>query len=151
MGIPDHFTCLLRNLYTGQKETVRTGHGTTDWFKIGKGVQQGCIFSPYLFNLYEEYIVWNARLDESQARIKDAARNINILRYADDITLMAKSDESLLRRVKEENENSVLKLNIQKMKIMASGSITSGLIDGEKWKQWQTLFSWAPKSPQPKN
>ena len=130
MWISDHLTYLLRNQCAGQEGTVITGCATTDWFKIGKGVQQGCIFSPYLFNLHEEYIVWNARLDESQARIKDAARNINTLRYADDITLMAKSDESLLRRVKEENEKAGLKLSIQRTKIMSSGPITSWQIEG---------------------
>ena len=128
MGIPDHLTCLLRNLYAGQEATVRTGHGTTDWFKIGKGVQQGCILSPYLFNLYAKYIMRNAGLEEAQARIKIPGRNINILRYADDTTLMAESKEelkSLLMKVKEESEKVGLKLNIQKMKIMVSGPITS--------------------------
>ena len=126
MGIPDHLTCLLRNLYAGQEATVRTGHGTTDWFQTGKGVHQGCILSPCLFNLYAEYIMRNAGLDESQAGIKIAGRNINNLRYADDITLMAESDEELKRplmKVKEESENAGLKLNIQK-KIMASHPIT---------------------------
>ena len=117
MGIPDHLTCLLRNLYAGQEATVRTGHGTTDWFQIGKGVRQGCILSPCLFNLYAEYIMRNARLDESQAGIKIAGRNINNLRYADDTTLMAESEEelkSLLMKVKEESEKVGLKLNIKK-------------------------------------
>ena len=126
MGIPDHLTCLLRNLYAGQEATVRTGHGTTDWFQIGKGVCQGCILSPCLFNLHAEYIMQNARLDE--AGIKIARRNINNLRYADDTTLMAESEEelkSLLMKVKEESEKVDLKLNIQKTKIMASGLITS--------------------------
>ena len=128
MGIPDHLTCLLRNLYAGQEATVRTGHGITDWFQIGKGVCQACILSPYLFNLYAGYIVQNARLDEAQARIKIARRNINTLRYADDTTLMAESKEelrNLLMKMKEESEKASLKLNIQKTKIMASGFITS--------------------------
>ena len=134
MGIPDHLTCLLRNLYAGQEATVRTGHGTTDWFQIGKGVCQGCILSPCLFNLYAEYIMRNAGLEETQAGIKIAGRNINNLRYADDTTLMAESEEelkSLLMKVKEESEKVGLKLNIQKTKIMASGPITSWEIDGE--------------------
>ena len=116
MGIPDHLKCVLRNLYTGQEATVRTGHGTTDWFQIGKGVCQGCILSPCLFNLYAEYIMQNARLDEVQAGIKISGRNINNLRYTDDITLMAESEEelrSLLMKVKEESEKAGLKLNIQ--------------------------------------
>ena len=127
MGIPDHLTCFLRNLYAGQEATVRTGHGTTDWFQIRKGVHQGCILSPCLFNLYAEYIVRNAGLDESQAGIKIAGRNINNLRYANDTTLMAENKElrSLLMKEKEENEKAGLKLNIQKTKIMASGPITS--------------------------
>ena len=134
MGIPDHLTCLLRNLYAGQEETVRTGHGTTDWFQIGKGVCQGCILSPCLFNSYAEYIMRNAGLKEAQAGITIARRNINNLRYADDITLMAENEEelkSLLMKVKEESEKVGLKLNIQKTKIMASGPITSWEIDGE--------------------
>ncbi|GBZ63276.1 hypothetical protein M6K162_2511 [Staphylococcus aureus] len=134
MGIPDHLTCLLRNLYAGQEATVRTGHGTTDWFQIGKGVHQGCILSPCLFNLYAEYIMRNAGLEETQAGIKIAGRNINNLRYADDTTLMAESEEelkSLLMKVKVESEKVGLKLNIQKTKIMASGPITSWQIDGE--------------------
>ena len=129
MGIPDHLTCLLRNLYAGQEAIVRTGHGTTDWFQIGKGVCQGCILSPCLFNLYAEYIMRNTRLDESLAGIKTAGRNINNLRYADDTTLMAESKEqlkSLLMKVKEETEQVGLKLNIQKTKIMATGPITHG-------------------------
>ena len=133
MGIPDHLTCLLRNLYTGQEATVRTGHGTTDWLQIGKGVRQGCILSPCLFNLYAEYIMCNARLDEAQAGIKIAGRNINNLRYADDTTLMAESEEELksfLMTVKEESEKAGLKLNIQKAKTMASGPISSWQIDG---------------------
>ena len=127
MGIPNHLTCLLRNLYVGQQATVRTGHGTTDWFQIGKGVRQGCILSPCLFNIYAEYTMRNAGLDETQAGIKIARRNINNLRYADDTTLMAESEEelkSLLMKVKEESEKVGIKLNIQKMKIMASGPIT---------------------------
>ena len=138
MGIPDHLTCLLRNLYAGQKATVRTGHGTTDWFQIGKRVHQGCILSPCLFNFYEEYIMRNAGLDEAQTGIKIARRNINNLRYANDTTLMAESEEelkSLLMKVKEESEKAGLKLNIQKPKIMASSVITSWQIDGGKWKQ----------------
>ena len=134
MGLPDHLTCLLRNLYAGQEATVRTGHGTTDWFQIGKGVGQGCILSPCLFNFYAEYIMRNAGLEETQTGIKIAGRNINNLRYADDTTLMAESKEelnSLLMKVKEESENVGLKLNIQKTKIMASGPITSREIDGE--------------------
>ena len=125
--MPDHLTCLLRNLYAGQEATVRTGHGTTDWFQIGKGVYQSCILSPCLFNSYAEYIMRNAGLDEAQAGIKIAWRNINNLKYADDRTLMAESEElkSLLMKVKEENEKVGLKLNIQKAKIMASGPITS--------------------------
>ena len=127
MGIPDHLTCLLRNLYVGQEATVRTGHGTTDWFQIGKGVCQGCILSPCLFNFYAEYIMRNAGLYGAQAGIKIAGRNINNLKYADD-TLMAESKEelkSLLTKVKEESQKAGLKLNIQKTKIMASGPITS--------------------------
>ena len=126
MGIPDHLTCLMRNLYAGQEATVRTGHRTTDWFQIGKRVHQGCTLSPCLFNLYAEYIIRNAGLDEAQAGIKIARRNINNLRYTDDITLMADSEEelkSLLMKVKEESEKVGLKLSIQKMKIMASGPI----------------------------
>ena len=127
MGIPDHLTCLLRNLCAGQEATVRTGHGTTDWFQIGKGVYQGCILSPCLFNLYAEYIMRNTGLEEAQAGIKIAGRNINNLRYADNTTLTAESEEelkSLLMKVKEESEKVGLKLNIQKTKIMASGPIS---------------------------
>ena len=127
MGIPDHLTCLLRNLYTGQEATVRTGHETTDWFQIGKGVGQGCILSPCLFNLYAEYIMRNVGLKEAQAGIKTAGRNINNLRYADDTTLMAESEEeikSLLMKVKEESEKVGLKVSIQKTMIMASSPIT---------------------------
>ena len=134
MGIPDHLTCLLRNLYAGQEATVRTGHGTTDWFQIGKGACQACILSPCLFNLYAEYIMRNTGLDDAQAGIKIAGRNINNLRYADDTTLMAENEEelkSLLMKVKMESEKVGLKLNIQKSKIMASGPITSWEIDGE--------------------
>ena len=127
MGIPDHLTCLLRNLYAGQKATIRNGHGMADWFQIGKGVHQGCMLSLCLFNLYAEYIMRNSGLKESQAGFKIVRRNINNLRYADDITLIAESEElkSLLMKVKEESEKVGLKLNIQKTKIMASGSITS--------------------------
>ena len=127
-------TCLLRNQYAGQEATVRTRHETTDWFQIGKGVHQGCILSPCLFNLYAEYFMRNARLDEAQAEIKIAGRNINNLRYADDTTLTAENKEklkSLLMKMKEESEKAGLKLNIQKTKIMAFGSITSWLIEGE--------------------
>ena len=127
MGIPDHLTCLLRNLYTGQEATIRTGHGTTDWFQIRKGVHQGCILSPCLFNLYAEYIMRNAGLEEAQAGIRIARRNISNLRYADDTTLMAESEEelkSVLMKMKVETEKVGLKLNIQKTKIMASSSIT---------------------------
>ena len=133
MGIPDHLTCFLRNLYAGQEATVRTGHGTTDWFQIGKEVRQGCILSPCLFNLYAEYIMRNAGLEEAQAGIKIARRNINNLRYADDTTLIAESEElkSLLMKVTEESEKVGLKLSIQKTKNMASGPITSWQIDGE--------------------
>ena len=142
MGIPDHLTCLLKNLYAGQEATVRTGHGTTDYYQIGKGVHQGCMLSPCLFNLYAEYIMRNAGLEEAQAGIK-IARNINNLRYADDTTLMAESEEelkSLLMKVKEESEKAGLKLNIQKTKIIASGPITSWKIDGKQWKQWLTFL-----------
>ena len=134
MGVPDHLTCLFRNLYVGQEAAVRTGHGTTDWFQIGKGVHQGCMLSHYLFNLYAEYIMRNAGLDEAQAGIKISRRNINNLSYADDTTLMAEREEelkNLLMKVKEESEKVGLKLNIQKTKIMASGPITSWQIDGE--------------------
>ena len=135
MGRPDHLTCLLRNLYADQEATVRTGHWTTDWFQIGKGVRQGCILSPCLFSFYAEYIVRNTGLEETQAGIKIAGRNINNLRYADDITLRAESEEelnSLLMKVKEESEKVGLKLNIQKTKITASGPITSWEINGER-------------------
>ena len=143
MGIPDHLTCFLRNLYAGQETTVRTGHGTTDWFQIGKGVRQGCILSPCLFNFYAEYIMRNTGLDEALTEIKIARRNNNNLRYADDTTLMAESEEeleSLLMKVKEESEEVGLKLNIQKAKIMASGPITSWEIDGELMKTLRDLY-----------
>ena len=134
MGITDHLSCLLRTLYAGREATVGTGHGTTDWFQIGKGVRQGCILSPCLLNFYAEYIMRNAGLDETQAGIKIAGRNVSNLRYADDTTLMAENEEelkSLLMKVKVESEKVGLKLNIQKTKIMASGPITSWEIDGE--------------------
>ena len=149
MGIPDHLICLLRNLYAGQEAIVRTGHGTIDWFQIGKGVCQGCTLSPCLFNFYAEYIMRNTGLDEAQAGIKIAGRNINNLRYADDTTLMAEREDelkSLLMKVKEESEKVGLKLNIQKMKIMASGPITSWEIDGETMVT--DFIFWAPKSLQ---
>ena len=134
MGILDHLICLLRNLYAGQEATVRTGHGTIDWFQVGKGVCPGCILSPCLFNLYAEYIMRNTGLEGAQAGIKNPGRNISNLRYTDDTTLMAESEEelkSLLMKVKEESEKVGSNLNIQKMKIMASGPITSWEIDGE--------------------
>ena len=146
MGIPDHLTCLLRNLYVGQKATVRTGHGTIDWFKIGKRVRQGCILSPCLFNLHAEYIMRNSGLDRAQAGIKIAGRNINKLRYADDTTLMAESEEelkSLLMNVKEESEKVGLKLSTQKTKIMASGPITSWPIDGETMETVTDFIFWS--------
>ena len=145
MGIPDHLIFLLRNLYAGQEATVRTGHETKDWFQTGKGVHQGCILSPCLFNFYAEYIMRNAELDEAQAGINIAERNINNLRYTDNITFMAKSAEelkSLLMKVKEESEKVGLKLNIQKTKIMSSDPIISWKIDGEM----VILFLGAPKS-----
>ena len=151
MGITDHLTCLLRNLYAGQEATVRTGHGTTDCFQIGKGVRQGYILPLYLFNLYAPNIMRNTGLEEAQAGIKIAGRNINNHRYADDTTLMAESEKelkSLLMKVKEESEKVGLKLNIQKTKIMASGPITSWQTDGETVEKWLTLFFWAPKSLQ---
>ena len=150
MGIPDHLTCLLRNLYVGQEATVRTGHGTTDWFQIGKRVRQGCILSPCLFNLYAEYIMRNARLHEAQAGIKIAGRNINNLRYADDTTLMAESEEQLkshLMKVKEGSEKVGLKLNIQKTKIMTSVPITSWQIDGETIETVTDLIFLGSKIP----
>ena len=136
-GISDHLTCLLRNLYAGQEATVRTRHGTTDWLQIGKGVRQGCILSPCLFNLLSGYIMGNAGLDKAQAGIKIAGRNINNLRYADDANLMTVSKEEqkrLLMKVQEENEKAGLNLSIQKTKIMASGPITSWQVDGETVK-----------------
>ena len=148
MGIPDHLTCLLRNLYVGQEATVRTGHETTDWFQIGKGERQVCILSPCLFNLYAEYIMRNTGIDEAQAGNKIAGRNINNLRYADDTTLMAESKEalkSLLMKVKEESENAGLNLNIQKTKIMASGPITSWQIDGETMETVTDFIFWDSK------
>ena len=165
MGIPDHLTCLLRNLYASQEATVRTRHGTTDWFQIGKGVRQGCILSSCLFNFYAEYIMRNAGLEEAQAGIRIAGRNINHLRYADDIsgrninhlryaddiTLMTEGEEdlkNLLMKVKEESKKVGLKLNIQKMKIMASGPITSWEIDGETVETVSEFIFGAPKSLQ---
>ena len=145
MGIPDHLTCLLRNLYAGQEAMIRTGHGTIDWFQIGKGVHQGCILSPCLFNLYAEYMMRNAGLEEAQARVKIAGRNINNLRYADDTTLMAESGKelkSLLLKVKEKSKKFSLKLNIQKTKTMASGPITSWQIDGGKSGNSDKLYFW---------
>ena len=138
MGIPNHLTSLLRNLYAGQEATVKTGHETTDCFQIGKGMCQGCILSPCLFNLYAEYIMRNTGLEEAQAGIKIAGRKINNFRYAEDTTLMKESEEelkSLLMKVKEESEKAGLKLNIQKIKIMASGLIASWQVDGETMKQ----------------
>ena len=144
MGIPDHLTCLLRNLHAGQEATVRTRHGTTEWFQIQKGVCEGCILSPCLFNLYAEYIMRKTGLDEAQAGSKIAGRNINNLRYADDMTFMTESEgklKSLLMKVKEESKKVVLNLNIQKTKIMASGSITSWQIDGETVTEFILLGS----------
>ena len=146
MRILDHLTCLLRNLYAGQEATVRTWHGTKDWLKIGTGECQGCILSTCLFNFYAEYIMQNARLDESQAGIKIADFRRNILRYADDTTLMEETEEELKMRVKAESEKAGLTLSIQKTKIMASGPITSWQIDGEKVEKRQISFSWVPKS-----
>ena len=151
MGKPDHLTCLLRNLCAGQEATVRNGHGTTDWFQIGKGVDQGCILSPCLFNFYAEYIMRNAGLKEAQAGIKIAWRNINNLTYADDTTLMAETEEelkSLLMKLREESENFGLKLNIQKTKITASGLIFSLQRDRETVETVADLFWGAPKSLQ---
>ena len=151
MGVADHLTCLLRNLYAGQEATVRTRHRTTDWFQIGKGVHQGCILSPCLFNLYAEYILGNAGLEEAQAGVKIAGRNINNLRYVDDTTLMAESEEelkSLLMKVKEEREKVGLKLNIQKTKITAFGPITSWQIVGETVETVADLILGAPESLQ---
>ena len=147
MGIPDHLTCLLRNLYAGQEATVRTGHGTTDWFQIRKGICQGCLLSPCLFNLYAEYITRNAGLDEAQGRIKISGRNN--LRYAGNTTFMTESEElKSLLKVKEESEKVGLKLNIRKTKIMASGPITSRQKDGETVKTVTDYIFWAPASLQ---
>ena len=151
LGISDHLTCLLRNLYTGQEATVRTGHATTDWFQIGKGVHQGCILSPCLFNLYAEHIMRNAGLDEAQAGIKITGRNLNNLRYADDTTLTAESEEelkSLLMKVEDESEKVGLKLNIQQTKILVFGPITSWQIDAETMEMVTDYFGGAPKSLQ---
>ena len=151
MGIPEHLTCLLRNLCAGQEETVRTGHGTTDWFQIGKGVCQGCILSPCLFNLYAEYKMRNSGLEEAQTGSKISGRNINNLRYADDTTLMTEREEELKRllmKLKEESGNVGLKLNIQKTKIMASSPITSWEIDGETVETVADFNFCAPKSMQ---
>ena len=148
MRIPDNLTCFLRNLYASQEATVRTGHGTTDWFQIGKGVRQDCILSPCLFNLYAEYIMRNVGLDEAQAGIKIAKRNINNLRYTDDTTLIAESEEELKRlliKVKEESEKVGLKLNIQKTKVMASGPIASWQTDGETVETVIDFIFWGSK------
>ena len=148
--LQDHLTCLQRNLYAGQEATVRTGHGTTDWFQMGKGVRQGFILSPCLFSLYAEYIMRNAGLGEAQAGVKIAGRNINNLRYADDITLLAESEEqkSLLMNVKEESEKVCLKLRSQKTKIMAADPNTSWQIDGETMETVTDFILGAPKSLQ---
>ena len=142
MGIPDHLTCLLRNLYAGQEATIRTEHGTTDWFQMGKGVHQGYILSSCLFNFYAEYIMRHSGLNKAQSEIKIARRTINNLRYADDTTLMAESEElkSLLMKVKEESEKAGLKLNIQKTSIMTSNPITSWQTDGETMENNGRLF-----------
>ena len=148
MGIPDHLTCLMRNLYSSQEVTFKPGHGTRDWFQIEKGVRQGCILSPCLFNLYAEYIMQNAWLDEAQAGIKVAKRNINNLRYANDTTLMEESEKelkSLLMKVKEDSEEVGLKLNIQKTKIMASGPVTLWQIDGETMETVTDFILGGPK------
>ena len=145
MGIPDHLICLLRNLHAGQEATVRTGHGTTDWFQIRKGVHQVGILSLCLFNLYAEYIMRNAGMDEAPAGMKIAGRNINNLRYADNTTVMAESKEELkglLMKIKEESEKVGLKLNIQKTKMMVSVPITSWQVDGEKIKTVRDLIFW---------
>ena len=149
--LPLHLTCLLRNLYAGQEATVRTGHGKIDWFQIEKGVRQGCVLSPCLFNLYSEYIMQNPRLDEAQAGIKITGRNINNLRYADDTTLLAESEEELKRllmKVKVESEKVGLKLNIQETEIMASGPTTFWQIDGEAVETVADFILGAPKSLQ---
>ena len=151
MGIPDLLTCLLRNLNAGQEATVRTGHGTTDWFQIRKGVRQGCILSSCLFNFRAEYIMQNAGLEEAQAGVMIARRNIYNLRYAGDTALMAENEDELksfLMKVKEESEKAGLKLNIQKTKVMASGPITSWQIDGETMETVRDFIFWAPKSLQ---
>ena len=150
MALPDHLTCLLRNLYAGYEGTVRTGHGTTDWFQIGEGVRQSCILSLCLFNFYAEYIMRNTGLEEAQAGIKIARRNINNLRNGEDTTLMAESEElkSLLMKVKEESEKLGLKLNIQKTKIMAPSPITSWQMDGETVETVADFIFGAPKSLQ---
>ena len=151
MRIRDHLTCFLWKLCAGQEATVRTRHGTTDRYQIGKGVLWGCIFSPCLFNLYAEYIMWNSGLDEAQAGIKIAGRNINNLRYADDTTFITESGEELKSfslKEKEESEKAGLKLNIQKTKIMAFAPSLHGKLMRKQWKQWQSLFSWTPKSLQ---
>ena len=151
MGIPAHLTCLLRNLYAGQEATVRTGRGTTDWFQIEKGVRRGCVLSPCLFNLYAEYIMRNSGLEEAQAGIKIARRNINNLRYADDTTLMGENEKELksfLMKVKEESQKVVLKVNIQKTKFMASGPITSWEIGGETVETVSDFIFGAPKTLQ---
>ena len=148
MGIPEHLTCLLRNLYAGQEATFRTGRGTTDWFQIGKGVHQGCILSLYLFNLYAEYIMRNTGLEEAQAGIKIAGKNINNLIYADDTTLMAESEEelkSLLMKVKEESEKVGFKLIIQETKILVFGPITSWQIDRETMEKVRDFILWGSK------
>ena len=151
VGIPGHLTCLLTNLYAGQEATVRTGHGTTDWFQIRKGVHQGCILSPCLFNSHADYIMQNPGLDEAQAEIKTAGRNINNLTYEDDTILMAESEEelkSLLMKMKEESEKAGIKLNIRKTTIIESGPITSWQIDGETMETMRDFILGAPKSLQ---
>ena len=151
MGTLDHLTCLLRNLYVGQKATVRTRHGTKDWFQTGKGVHQGCILSPCLFNFYAEYIMRNSGLDEAQAGIKITGRNISNLRYTVDTILMSESEEerkSLLMKVKEESEKAGLKFNVQKMKIMASSPLTSWQIDGETVETVTDFNFWGSKTLQ---
>ena len=148
MGVPKHLTYFQRNLYVGHEAAVRTGHGTTDWFQIGKGVCQGCLLSLCIFNFQTENNIWNAELDEAQAGIKIAERKINRLRCADDITLMAESKEelkNLLMKVKE-SEKAGLKFSIQKMKIMASSPITLWQIEGEMWKQWQIFLFLVSKT-----
>ena len=148
MGIPGHLTCVLTNLYSGQKATVRTRHRTTDWFQVGKGVHQGCILSSCLFNLYAEYIMWNARLSEAQAGIKIAGRNVSYLRYADDTTLMVEREEELksfLMKVKEESEKAGLKLSIQKSKLMVSSPITSWQIGGGTMETVTGFVFWGSK------